>query len=176
MEKLIEISKGVLRDIKENKDFFEKYFMPCKKNEKIKWFLSCLCEESDYLNSNKSYSFQEEIMILSDLIGNFKHQNRFPVPVEKLYALDNIFILKLVKMLIKKEAYFDTHISVRPDLVFFDSVHTLIPYEKYKELVFTTICRTTSCSRGNFNPMEKVKNKVWLKDEDYKELCAEIFS
>jgi hypothetical protein len=177
---------------------FKKYLDSTPPENCIEFFLECLCEEATFLNANKRYSFQEEIMtlstllnmnltcnqikIISDLIGNFCHQFRkpVPVPVEKLYAIPIEIIINLVQLLIDGKVYFDTHISVRNDLVFYESVHSLIEYDLYKELVFKTICKTTRCysdGRHNtpFNPMENIRNSVYLTLEDYKNLCKIIF-
>lgn len=129
------------------------------------------------LNMNLTYN---QIKILSDLIGNFCHQFRKPVPVEKLYAIPIEIIINLVQLLIDGKVYFDTHICVRNDLVFYESIHSLIDYDLYKELVFKTICKTTSCYSNSghntpFNPMENIRNNVYLTLEDYKNLCKIIF-
>lgn len=191
MKKEIDITKNVLRGIEESYRFYEMYFLPDCEKDILKWFVGCLCEEASFLNADKQYIFKDRIMklsklcnielsenqiiILSDLIGNFRHQFNIPVPVEKLYTIDSLIILEIVNLLISGDAKLDTHIAVRNDLVLYESIHSILPYKLYKKLVFSTVCKTTSCSDGAFNPMEKVKNNLWLKNSDYKKLCSEIF-
>ena len=193
MIKKINIAENVLRYLSQDKDWTVKNILvPTKKDELLKWFLMCLCEETSFLNSNGEYSFQKEIHklcnianislsgsqinILSDLIGGFTHKHRIPIPLEKMYTLPIEIIEELTELLINYEVYLDTHIEERRDLDYYDSVYKLLDYKKYKELVFSTICRTTKCSTGILNPMSKISNKVHLKEEDYKILCYEIFS
>jgi len=121
-----------------------------------------------------------EASMIAKFIGILVHQFNDKLTKNEMKVIDPDRLIKICDYIINGVIWVDTHVAVRRDLVLFEMVHDLLSYEKYKELVFSTVCRTTRVYSNGFfgvfhDPLAEACCDLWLEEEDYRVLCQEIF-